>query len=52
MTSMPWYASGEPSPKMHETEATTTTSDRSNIERVAEWRRRSMSSLIVDSFSM
>ena len=37
---------------MHETEATMITSRRSNSERVAESRMRSISSLIVDSFSM
>ncbi len=37
---------------MHETEATMITSRRSKSERVAEWRIRSISSLIVASFSM
>jgi hypothetical protein len=37
---------------MQETEATTITSLRSNSARVAERRRRSISSLIVASFSM
>jgi hypothetical protein len=35
-----------------ETEATTTTSSRSRSERVAEWRMRSICSLMADSFSM
>ena len=37
---------------MHDTEATISTSRRSNRERVADSRIRSISSLIVDSFSM
>jgi hypothetical protein len=37
---------------MHETEATITTSRRANSAAVAAWRRRSMSSLIDESFSM
>ena len=37
---------------MHETEATTTTSRRVSSELVAEWRSRSTSSLIEESFSM
>ena len=37
---------------MHETEATTTVSRRVSSEFVAEWRRRSTSSLIEESFSM
>ena len=37
---------------MHETLATMITSRRSNSERVADSRMRSISSLIVDSFSM
>jgi hypothetical protein len=37
---------------MHETEATTITSRRANSELVAAWRRRSISSLIEESFSM
>ena len=37
---------------MHETLATITTSRRSNSERVADRRMRSISSLIVASFSM
>ncbi len=37
---------------MLETEATTITSLRANSEAVAEWRRRSISSLIAESFSM
>ena len=46
------YSSGEPIPKMHETEATMTTSRRASNEAVAAWRRRSISSLIDESFSM
>jgi hypothetical protein len=37
---------------MQETEATMMTSSRSRSERVAEWRMRSICSLIDDSFSM
>lgn len=37
---------------MHETEATTITSRRVSSEFVAEWRSRSTSSLIEESFSM
>jgi hypothetical protein len=37
---------------MHETLATTTTSRRENSAAVAEWRSRSISSLIELSFSM
>ena len=37
---------------MQETEATITVSRRSRIARVAEWRMRSICSLIEDSFSM
>ena len=37
---------------MHETEATMITSRRSNSDRVAEWRMRSISSLREESFSM
>ena len=37
---------------MHETEATTMTSLRVSRAEVAEWRNRSMSSLIELSFSM
>lgn len=37
---------------MQETEATTTTSLRVSSEFVAEWRRRSTSSLTEESFSM
>ncbi len=37
---------------MQETEATMMQSSRSNSERVAEWRMRSICSLIEDSFSM
>ena len=37
---------------MHETEATTMTSRRRSSEEVAAWRRRSISSLIDESFSM
>ena len=37
---------------MQETEATMMTSSRSSSERVAEWRMRSICSLIEDSFSM
>ncbi len=46
------YVSGEPSPKMHDTEATTITSRRANTAAVAAWRRRSTSWLIAESFSM
>ncbi len=46
------YFSGEPRPKMHETLATTTTSRRANSDAVAECRRRSISWLIEESFSM
>ena len=37
---------------MHETELTTTTSRRLSRELVVEWRRRSTSELIDESFSM
>ena len=37
---------------MHETDATTMTSRRVSSPAVAEWRRRSISSLIEESFSM
>ena len=37
---------------MHDTDATMITSRRSNRARVALWRRRSISSLRVESFSM
>ena len=37
---------------MQETEATMITSSRSNRARVAEWRIRSISSLIAEVFSM
>ncbi len=37
---------------MHDTDATTTTSRRDRRLRVAEWRNRSTSSLIEESFSM
>ena len=37
---------------MQETEATMITSSRSSSARVAEWRIRSICSLICDSFSM
>ena len=37
---------------MHDTEATTITSRRANSALVAEWRSRSISSLIDESFSM
>jgi hypothetical protein len=37
---------------MHDTEATMITSLRESSERVAEWRMRSMASLIIASFSM
>jgi hypothetical protein len=37
---------------MQLTEATTITSSRSRIDRVAEWRIRSICSLIEESFSM
>ena len=37
---------------MQETEATMITSLRANSEAVAAWRRRSISSLIEESFSM
>jgi hypothetical protein len=37
---------------MHETDATMITSLRANRDAVAEWRRRSISSLIEESFSM
>jgi hypothetical protein len=46
------YSSGDPMPKMHETEATITTSRRARSDAVAAWRRRSISSLIDESFSM
>ena len=46
------YFSGEPRPKMHETLATTIVSRRPNSAAVAAWRRRSISSLIDESFSM
>ena len=46
------YFSGEPRPKMHETLATTIVSRRPNSDAVAEWRSRSISSLIEESFSM
>ena len=46
------YFSGEPRPKMQDTLATTITSRRPNSEAVAEWRRRSISWLIEESFSM
>ena len=37
---------------MQETEATMTTSSRSNSARVAEWRIRSICSLMAEVFSM
>jgi hypothetical protein len=37
---------------MHDTEATTIVSRRDRSEDVAEWRRRSMSSFLDESFSM
>jgi hypothetical protein len=37
---------------MHDTEATMITSSRSSSARVAEWRMRSICSLIEHSFSM
>ena len=37
---------------MHDTDATMITSRRARSERVAEWRMRSMASLIIESFSM
>jgi hypothetical protein len=37
---------------MQDTEATMITSSRSSSERVAEWRMRSICSLIEDSFSI
>ncbi|CPU64558.1 Uncharacterised protein [Mycobacteroides abscessus] len=37
---------------MHDTDATTTTSRRVSSELVAEWRSRSTSSLMDESFSM
>ena len=37
---------------MHDTLATTITSRRPNSDAVAEWRRRSISWLIEESFSM
>ncbi|CAM5779042.1 hypothetical protein CPER28S_00309 [Cellulomonas persica] len=37
---------------MHDTDATTTTSRRVSSDDVAEWRSRSTSSLIDESFSM
>ncbi len=46
------YFSGEPRPKMQDTLATTITSRRPNSEAVAEWRSRSISWLIEESFSM
>ena len=46
------YSSGEPRPKMQETEATMTTSRRSKRARVAAWRSLSISSLMSASFSM
>ena len=46
------YVSGEPRPKIAETEATMSTSRRANSAAVAAWRRRSTSSLIAESFSM
>jgi hypothetical protein len=42
----------EPSPKRHETDATTTLSRRVSRAEVAAWRSRSISSLIELSFSM
>ena len=41
-----------PKPKIQETDATTMTSFRSNKELVAEWRSLSISSLILESFSI
>jgi hypothetical protein len=46
------YASGDPSPKMHDTLATMITSRRDTSELVARSRRRSRSSLREASFSM
>ena len=46
------YSCGVPRPYMQETEATTITSRRVSSEFVAEWRSRSTSSLIEESFSM
>ena len=37
---------------MQETEATTSVSRRVRIDCIAEWRSRSMSSLVIVSFSM
>jgi hypothetical protein len=37
---------------MHDTEATMMTSRRERIDCVAEWRMRSICSLIIESFSM
>ena len=37
---------------MQETDATTITSRRANTAAVAEWRRRSISALMEESFSM
>ena len=54
LRSVTWalYLSGEPRPKMQDTEATTTTSRRANSALVAAWRSRSISSFIEESFSM
>jgi hypothetical protein len=46
------YASGDPSPKMHDTLATMITSRRDTSELVARSRNRSRSSLREASFSM
>jgi hypothetical protein len=46
------YSSGEPIPKMQETEATMTTSRRASRAAVAAWRRRSISAVIDESCSM
>ena len=50
--SWPSYCSGDPRPYMQETEATMITSSRTISPEVAEWRNPSISSLIVESFSM
>jgi hypothetical protein len=46
------YVSGEPRPKIADTDATTMTSRRAKTAAVAAWRRRSTSWLIAESFSM
>ena len=47
-----WYSNGLPNPKIDETDATTITSLRSNKALVAECRNLSISSLMLESFSM